>query len=65
MVRVKLQEVLIEKDKTIYWLAKQTGISNNALSKLAKNDTDRITFDTINKICKTLDIEIQDLLILE
>lgn len=61
-VNVRLNEILADKDKTIYWLAKQTGITNNTLGRLAKNQTDRITFELIAKICDTLKIEISDLL---
>jgi len=42
-------------------LSKQTGISKNALSDLYHEKTDRIRFDTLDKICKALHCSVADL----
>lgn len=43
-------------------LAVATKLHRNGLSKLYKEETDGIKFDTLEKICKALDCEIGDLL---
>lgn len=65
MIKVNLEEVLQEQGKTAYWLSKQTGISQNSLSKIVKNETTGINFDTLEKICLALDCSIEDILKLE
>lgn len=65
VVKIKLQEILKKQDKTLYWLAKQTGISYNALAKISKNEVSRIELDTIEKICVILKCSAGDLLAIE
>ena len=48
-------------DKTPYWLGKQTGISQNNIGKICNGETSTIRFDTIEKICKTLNCSIDDI----
>lgn len=54
MLSFKIDKILSQKNKSRYWLSKQTGISENALGKLCRNQTSRIEFDTVEKICKAL-----------
>ena len=49
------------KNLTPYWLGKQTGISQNNILKICNRETSTIRFDTIEKICTTLDCSISDL----
>jgi putative transcriptional regulator len=62
VIKIQLERILKEQDKTLYWLAKQTGISYNALAKINKNDVTRLELDTIEKICDSLNCNIGDLL---
>ena len=64
-VIVKIDQILEQQGKTVYWLAKNTGISNNNLAKLVKNDTESIRFDILEKICDALQVEIEDVLMLK
>ncbi|WP_053957141.1 helix-turn-helix domain-containing protein [Inediibacterium massiliense] len=60
---LKLEEVLDKKEKTVYWLAKQTGISNNNLHKIVANDTTSIRFDKLVSIMEALEItNIEDIM---
>ena len=62
MVKLRISEILKEQDKTDYWLFKQTGLSDySGFKKLVHNETSRIRFDTISKICQALDIPIREL----
>lgn len=59
---VHLNELLKNKEKTAYWLHKETGISQQHLGALKKNATKSIRFDSICKICVALDCTVGDLL---
>ncbi|WP_050069817.1 helix-turn-helix domain-containing protein [Anaerosalibacter massiliensis] len=62
MIKFNLDEILKKQGKTMYWLSKQTGISQNSISKIVKNETAGINFDTLEKICLALDVDIEDIL---
>lgn len=62
MIKFNLDEILQEQGKSMYWLSKQTGISQNSISKIVKNETTGINFDTLEKICLALAVNIQDIL---
>ncbi len=59
----RLDDVLAEKGKSRYWLAKETGISEQNLRRLAKQETTGIDFDTLEKICEKLGCQPGDLLV--
>ena len=61
MLSLRVNEILEEKNLTPYWLGKQTGISQNNILKICNGETSTIRFDTIEKICTTLDCSISDL----
>lgn len=65
MIKINLDSILEKQDKTVYWLSKKTGISQNSLGKIVKNETTSIKFDTLEKICIALDVDVQDILKLE
>ena len=62
MIKVKLDIILDDMERNVNWLSKKTGIANSTLYKLNNNETKSISFDTIEKICKTLNIKVQDLI---
>jgi putative transcriptional regulator len=76
MIRFKLNEVLNEKDKSMYWLSKETGIRPNTIGQWVNNeqlrfeldeqgktkDVKSISVDVLNKICKALDCKVEDLI---
>lgn len=63
MLSLRIDEILREQGKTPYWLSKQTGISPNNIGKICNGETTTIRFDTLEKICKTLNCSIDDLFI--
>ena len=64
-MHIKLREILDEKGITVYALSKKTGISQNNLSKLIKQETSSIKFDTLEIICKELGITPNDIFVIE
>lgn len=61
MYRLNIRKLLDEKGKSQYWLSKQTGISQNNISKIYNGETVNIRLDTINKLCNALECDPGDL----
>lgn len=59
---IKLREALDQRNKSIYWLNKQTGIASSTLSRICNNKTSSIEFSVLDKICDALDCEVSDIL---
>ena len=64
MIEIRIEQVLEERGKTFYWLAKQTGISHNSLWRLRHEQAKSISFARLELICRALECEPGDLLIL-
>ncbi len=62
VVKVKLKELLKDRNKSLYAVAKETGISYNTLHKINKNDVQSMSFDVLEKICLNLNCTPNDLL---
>lgn len=63
MLSLRVNKILEKKGLTPYWLGKQTGISQNNISKICNGETSTIRFDTIEKICKALECSIDELFV--
>ena len=63
MLSLRINEILEQQGKTPYWLGKQTGISQNNIGKICNGETSTIRFDTLEKICKSLECSIDELFI--
>lgn len=53
------------KIKNISQLSRETGLSRPTLTKIYDNETNRIEFETIEKLCTFFDCDIDDLMVLE
>lgn len=63
MLKLKVREILLARNKSAYWLAKQTGISLNSIGKICRCQTVNIKFDTLEKICKALECTPNDIVV--
>lgn len=63
MYKLNVKKLLDSTGNSQYWLAKQTGISANNISKIYNGETVNIRLDTINKLCSALNCEPGDLFI--
>ncbi|MEN3327650.1 MAG: putative transcriptional regulator [Acidobacteriota bacterium] len=63
MIEVRIDQLLKLRGRTFYWLAKETGISHTTLWRLKKGKALGINFDTLEKVCETLDCQPGDMLI--
>lgn len=54
MIEIRVDELLEERGRTFYWLAKETGISHSTLWRLKKGKSVGINFATLERICQML-----------
>ena len=64
MVYVRVNEILKQKKKSKYWFIKNMSSSYQSLSRFMNNETTSIHFDTLEKICKLLDCQPGDVIII-
>ena len=62
MIEIRIDELLEERGRTFYWLAKETGISHTTLWRLKKGRAVGINFPTLEQICRTLSCQPGDVL---
>jgi putative transcriptional regulator len=65
LIEIRIDELLEERGRTFYWLAKETGISHTTLWRLKKGRAVGINFPTLEQICRTLSCQPGDVLKLE
>lgn len=62
-MKILLTETLKNKGRSQYWLAKKTGIAVSTISNLCNGKTTSIQFSLLDKICKTLDCDISEVIL--
>lgn len=62
MIAIRIDELLEERGRTFYWLAKETGISHTTLWRLKKGRALGINFVTLESICRALGCQPGDVL---
>jgi putative transcriptional regulator len=65
VIEVRIEQLLDERGKTFYWLAKETDISYTSLWRLRHGEAKSISFDRLERICHALECEPGDLLVLK
>jgi putative transcriptional regulator len=64
-VRLRIEELLEEQGKTLYWLAKESGVDYQGLYRFKTGKAHGIRFNALEGICKTLNCTPGDLLVIE
>lgn len=62
MVKNKVKQVLESRNKTAYWLSKESGLSHNSILKIVNDKIVSINFESINRLCLALDCKLEDIL---
>ncbi len=65
MIQIQVKELLKKQKKTKYWFVKNMEGGYQAISHLMDNKTTAIHFDTLEKVCKVLNCEPGDVIVLK
>ncbi len=63
VITIPLEKLLKKEKKTLYRVAKDTGISYQALSAIKTGTVTNIRASTAEKLCKSLNCRIEDLIV--
>lgn len=64
MIHLRITELLKERgDKTLYWLAEQSGMKYSGLWKIVNNRNAGVRFNTLDSICEVFDCTLSELLV--
>jgi len=64
VIEIRIDKLLEEHGRSFYWLAKETGISHTTLWRLKKGKALGINFVTLETICRGLNCQPGDVLML-
>ncbi|MCP3779385.1 MAG: helix-turn-helix domain-containing protein [Bacillota bacterium] len=64
-IRLRLKAILEEKGMSQRELARLMNVRPNTISHLCSDKVNAAYFDTLEQICRTLDISLNELLVLE
>ena len=64
-IEIAIDRLLAKRDKSFYWLAKETGVSYSTLWRLKSGKALGINFATLVKICHVLGCGPGELLVLK
>lgn len=62
---LRLDRMMVERGRSLGWLARQVGITDANLSKIKNNHVSAIRFSTLAAICEALDCQPGDVLVYE
>jgi putative transcriptional regulator len=62
-VKLALDKIVEEKKKSLYALAKETGISYSTIHKMATKEVQSIDLEVLRKICENLKCTPNDLIV--
>ena len=63
MIHVRLDELLKERGRSLYWLARETGIPEGSLRKIRRGETTEISFRVLEALCEALGCEPGELIV--
>lgn len=61
MIRLRVLEILKEKNHTKYWLYNQMNMSYQNFNKMVNNETRGIRYENLELLCELLEVEPNDL----
>jgi putative transcriptional regulator len=63
MITLNLEQLLKERGRTFYWLAKEAKVNQTVMSRMRHQKVKAITLDVLDRICAVLECEPGDVLI--
>jgi putative transcriptional regulator len=65
MIKLRVKDLLKERDRTLYWLRNQTGIRYATLLNMRNGKTSRMDLSAMEALCRALECEPGELLVLQ
>ncbi len=65
MIKLKLGEMLTERNMSAYALHKESGLHQSVISKIKNNDSKALTLSVLDTLCEYLDCQPADLIVYE
>ncbi len=62
MIRLKLSTLMGERKLRISDVIRDTGISRNAITRIYREEVDRLDLEILEKLCRYLEVDIADML---
>lgn len=62
VIKIELEKLLKRESKTLYRVAKDTGISYQALSAIKHGTVTDVKLSTVEKLCKSLNCKVEELI---
>jgi putative transcriptional regulator len=62
MIRLKLSALMGERKLRISDVMRDTGISRNALTRIYREEVDRLDLEILEKLCRYLEVDISDMI---
>jgi len=63
MIRIRLKELLEEKERSMYWLSNESGLPYVTLWRMGKSKQKRIDLDVLSRIVEVLDCGVEEILV--
>lgn len=61
MIKLRVEEILKEKNISKYALQKMMSMDYDNMNKMVKNQTKSIRYETLEKLCRALNCQVGDL----
>ena len=65
MIRFNIEALLKARGQTKYWLAKQSGMSHQNITKMVRNQSKGLRLETIEIFCQVLECTPNDLFVID
>ena len=62
MIRLKLSALMGERKLRISDVMRDTGISRNAITRIYREDVDRLDLEILEKLCRYLKVDVCDMI---
>ncbi|MGI9068551.1 MAG: helix-turn-helix domain-containing protein [Pyrinomonadaceae bacterium] len=63
MIKIRLNDILEEQGKTLYWLSQETGIRYASLWQMSRDEVSLLSLKNLDTICTALNVKPGDLLV--
>ena len=63
VIKIRLNEILEERGRTLYWLSQETGIRYATLWHMSRDEVSLLNLKTLDAVCTTLNVKPGDLLV--